>query len=79
MTCAGEILELFDFVPVELEAAPLGAIAQLLLEQLRVGALTVDELVRVSGIDPGQASAGLMELELANRVTLEDGVYRASI
>jgi hypothetical protein len=35
--------------------------------------------VRASGVDPAQASAALMELELARRVALEDGVYRASI
>ena len=57
----------------------LGEAAQALFQQLRGGALTADELVRVSGIDPAQASAALMELELASRVTLEDGVYPASV
>ena len=53
--------------------------AQGLLERLRDGALTADELVRVSGIEPAAASAALMELELGMRVSLEDGVYRVSV
>jgi predicted Rossmann fold nucleotide-binding protein DprA/Smf involved in DNA uptake len=50
-----------------------------LLERLRDGALTADELVRSSGVEPAQASAALMELELARRIALEDGVYRVSV
>jgi predicted Rossmann fold nucleotide-binding protein DprA/Smf involved in DNA uptake len=56
-----------------------GAAAQALLERLQEGALSADELVRAAGIDPGQAAAALVELELARRVELEDGVYRASV
>jgi len=33
----------------------------------------------VSGIEPAQGAAALMELELAGRVTLEDGMYRAAL
>jgi predicted Rossmann fold nucleotide-binding protein DprA/Smf involved in DNA uptake len=35
-------------------------------------------LARTSGLRPADASAALMELELASLITLEDGVYRAS-
>ena len=42
-------------------------------------ALTADELVRATALDPGRGAAALMELELAGRVTLEDGVYRAAV
>jgi hypothetical protein len=35
--------------------------------------------VRAAGVDPAEASSALMELELARRVALEDGVYRASV
>ena len=42
-------------------------------------ALTADELVRASGLDPGEGAAALMELELAGEVMLEDGVYRAAV
>ena len=79
VTSAGDILELFDLAPLLPKPASLGETAQALLERLRDGALTADELVRVSGVDPAQASAALMELELARRVALEDGVYRASV
>jgi len=79
VTCAGDVLELFDLVPREAEAAPVGSDAAKLLERLRDGALTADELVRAAGVDPAQASAALMELELARRVALEDGVYRVSV
>ena len=70
------MLELFDLVPRQMEEPALGEPAGALLELLGEGALTGDELVRRSGIDPGQAAAALVELELARRVALEDGVYR---
>jgi DNA processing protein len=78
-TSAGDILELFGVAPAEPDTASLGPTAQSLLERLRDGALTGDELVRASGIDPAEASAALLELELARRVALEDGVYRAAV
>jgi hypothetical protein len=34
--------------------------------------------VRASGVDPADASAALIELELARLATQDDGVYRAS-
>ncbi len=79
VTCAGDVLEAFGLAPAEPDVATLGPAAQTLLERLRDGALTGDELVRASGIDPAHASAALMELELARSVALEDGVYRASV
>ena len=79
VTCTADVLELFELVPVEAAAPDLGSAAQALLERLGEGALTADELLRASGVDPAQASAALMELELARRVSLEDGVYRAAI
>jgi DNA processing protein len=79
VTCAGDVLALFELAPAAADVTTLGAAAQALLERLHDGALTGDELVRASGVDPGQASAALMELELARRVALEDGVYRVSV
>jgi len=79
VTCAGDVLELFDLVPAAREPAPVGPVAQALYARLQEGAFTADELVRASGVDPAQASAALMELELARRIALEDGVYRASV
>ncbi|MGH3134259.1 MAG: DNA-processing protein DprA [Gaiellaceae bacterium] len=79
VTCAGDVLELFDLVRPEPEGVPLGSRAETLLAHLRDRALTADELVRSSGVDPAEASAALIELELARRVALEDGVYRVSV
>ncbi|CAN5756007.1 hypothetical protein BH20ACT14_BH20ACT14_13420 [soil metagenome] len=79
VTGAADILELFDLVPSAPAAASFGPAAQSLLEHLRDGALTADELVRSSGVEPAQASAALIELELARSVALEDGVYRVSV
>jgi DNA processing protein len=79
LTCAGDVLELFDLEPAESARAPVESDAQALLDRLREGALTGDELVRVSGIEPASAAAALVELELAGRISLEDGIYRSSV
>jgi DNA processing protein len=78
-TCAADVLELFELAPAQPQATALGPAAQALLARLCDGALTGDELVRLSGVEPGEASAALIELELARRVALEDGVYRVSV
>jgi DNA processing protein len=79
VTSARDVLESFGIEPADPAAAPLGEAATKLLEHLRDAALTADELVRSAGVDPAEASAALMELELARRVALEDGVYRAAV
>ena len=79
VTCAGDVLELFELAPAPRRQSQLGPDAQSLLERLREAALTGDELVRLSGMGPAQASAALLELELARSITLEDGVYRAAV
>ncbi len=79
VTCAADVLEVFGIEPAIAERAPVGAVADALLARLGDGPLTADELLRSSAIDPGEGSAALIELELAGRVTLEDGVYRAAV
>jgi DNA processing protein len=79
VTCAADLLDLYDLSTAERAPAQLGPTAQGLLAQLSDAALTGDELVRRSALDPGEAAAALLELELAGRVTLEDGLYRAAI
>ena len=80
VTCAGDVLESLGVEVVAGDPSPsLGTDAAALLERLRDGALTADELVRRSSIEPAAASAALLELELAGAVALEDGVYRASV
>ena len=79
VTCAADVLELYDLEPVDTQVRSLGPVADSLLDRLRDQSLTADELVRASGLDPANGAAALMELELAGRVTLEDGVYRAAL
>ena len=79
VAAASDVLELYDLDPARPEAVALGPEAKSLLARLRGSALTGDELVRVTALDPGASAAALIELELAGRVTLEDGVYRAAI
>ncbi len=80
VTRADDVLEALgiEALPV-LEGRRFGAAAEKLLERLRDGALTADELVRSLEIEPGETSAALIELELAGRVALEDGVYRIAV
>lgn len=80
VTCAGDVLELLGLeAPAAPPPARLGEAAESLLERLREGALTGDEIVRTAVIGPAAASVALVELELAGAIALEDGVYRASI
>ena len=76
---ADDVLELFDLQPARAEPADVGETAQTILDRLREGALTADEVVRIAGFDPASTAAALVELELARRIELEDGVYRASV
>lgn len=79
VTCAADVLELYAIRPRALRHAPLGPVEEALLAQLSGSALTADELVRATALDPGASFAALSGLELAGRVTFEDGLYRAAI
>jgi DNA processing protein len=79
VTRVEDVLELFDLPVQRADPARVGAVAEALLERLRDGALTADELVRSSGVEAGQAAAALVELELARCVELDDGVYRVTV
>jgi DNA processing protein len=79
VTCAADVLEGFGIELVKPEPASLGDVADAVLRELAKGALTADELVRASRVDAAHGVATLVELELAGRVTLEDGVYRAAL
>jgi DNA processing protein len=76
---AADVLDLYDLATVVRTTAPLGPAAQALLAHLSSAALTGDELVRAAALDSAESAAALMELELAGRVTVEDGVYRAAL
>ena len=76
---ADDVLEVYDLVTAARVSAPLGRAAQALLAYVSGTALTGDELGRAAALDPAESAAALLELELAGRVTLEDGVYRAAL
>lgn len=79
VTRAEDVLELFGLERRPPALEPLGAIAKALLGRLAERPLGADELFRATGIDPGAGSGALLELELAGRVSHEDGVYRAAV
>lgn len=79
VTRVEDVLELFDLARVESRRTSLSPAAGALLELLASGPLTGDELTRAAGTRPSEGSAALLELELAGSVTLEDGVYRATV
>jgi DNA processing protein len=79
VTRADDVLEVFGVAAASPAMPELPPAAQALLERLRDGALTADELVRVANVDAAEASAALLELELARLVLQEDGVYRAAV
>jgi DNA processing protein len=79
VTGAADVLELYGLAVVPTRVPSLGPVAETLLARLRDSPLTPDELVRSSGVDPGESAAALTALELAGQVTVEDGVYRAAV
>jgi len=79
VTRVDDVLEALGIAPAIPPVPELAPAAHALLERLRDGALTADELVRAAGIDAAQASTALLELELARLVLQEDGVYRAAV
>jgi DNA processing protein len=79
VTCAEDVLEVFGLEPVRPAVPEPDGVARVLLDRLREGALTADELVRATGVDAAEVSAGLLELELSQAVSLEDGLYRAAV
>jgi DNA processing protein len=79
VTSAEDVLEAYGIEAPKTRAAAIGSTAEKLLARLEGEPLTADEVARAAGVEPGAGAAALVELELAGRVTLEDGVYRAAI
>jgi predicted Rossmann fold nucleotide-binding protein DprA/Smf involved in DNA uptake len=71
VTCAGDVLELFGIDPVEASRAALGPTATALLAKLSEQALTADELVRATGLDPADGAAAFMELSRGRKMTVK--------
>jgi DNA processing protein len=79
ITCAEDVLEVYGLEARPRTTEAVGSVAQALLARLAEQPLGADELFRAAGIEPGAGAGALMELELAGRVSHEDGVYRAAV
>ena len=76
-TNAGDVLEAIGMHPVDGEPElPGGGPAVAALAALESGAATADEIARMAGLDPAEAAAALVELELAGLVCARSGIYR---
>jgi DNA processing protein len=78
LTSTADVLELFDLAPQTSEAGPVGPFAAQVLDRLRLGAASADELARAMGLDVGAVTGALVELELSGAAEEGEGRYRAS-
>ena len=78
LTRSEDVLELFGLVVGETEVAEVGPAAAKVLERLRDGPASPDELARSTGLDAASLAAALTELELAGCAVAGGGVYRAN-
>jgi DNA processing protein len=79
VTRSDDVLEIFGLERSHVATADVGSLAGTLLGRLSEGPLTADDLLRATAVDPAAGAAALTELELAGRVTMEDGVYRTAL
>jgi DNA processing protein len=75
-TSAGDVLSAVGVEPATSESQALSATAEAVFAAIDSGATTADEIVAKTLLDPSQASAALLELELAGAVRESAGVYR---
>ena len=78
LTCAQDVLETYGLVASAGATLELGETAAAVLERIRAGPASADELCRASGLATGALAVVLVELELAGAVSEEEGVYRAA-
>jgi len=78
LTRSEDVLEIFGLVGAESAAADVGPLAAKVLERLRDGPASADELARATGLDAGSLASALTELELAGCAVAGGGVYRAN-
>lgn len=79
VTSADDVLESLGLAAGASPATKLDGAPGAVLGALRSGAASADELVRLTGLDPGVVAGALVELELAGRVSIDDGEVRSSI
>jgi DNA processing protein len=78
LTSAAEVLDLFELAPAGASARDLSDSATQILEALRAGSASADELARATGLDVAAVTGALVELELAGAAVEGEGRYRAS-
>jgi DNA processing protein len=77
LSAAHDVLAAFGLEAPAAGPAEVGGDAALVLERLREGAASADELVRLAGLPAPAVAAALCELELAGLVEAGEGRYRA--
>jgi DNA processing protein len=78
LTSAADVLELFDLAPAASANAALSGAAERVLDRLRAGSASADELARATGLEVAAVTGALVELELAGAAVEGEGRYRAS-
>jgi DNA processing protein len=76
---ARDVLATFGVDPAPAAAPDPEGPAAVVLDALRGGPASADEISRLTGVDAGALAAALTALELGGLVTAGDGVYRSSI
>jgi DNA processing protein len=77
-TSSADVLESFGLLPPETPPPDVSDAAGKVLERLRDGPYSADELVRGLGLDVPQVTATLTELELHGLLTETSGIFRAA-
>jgi DNA processing protein len=78
LTSAADVLELFGLAPAASSDAGLSGPAAKVLDVLRAGAASADELARATRLEVAAVTAALAELELAGAAVEGEGRYRAA-
>jgi DNA processing protein len=77
-TSSADVLDSFGLVPPEVSPPDVSELAGRVLERLRDGPVSADELVRGLALDVPQVTAALTELELYGLLTETSGIFRAA-
>jgi DNA processing protein len=79
LLAVGDVLEALGIKrePAKPAATSLSPEAERVWGALEVGAMTLDEIARTTGVGAAEVAVALTELELAGLVAGADGIYRA--
>ncbi|MGE5273826.1 MAG: DNA-processing protein DprA [Verrucomicrobiota bacterium] len=77
-TSAADVLEAFGLAPAQPETSALSPTAEQVLDRIRDGPASADELVRLLGLDAATVAAALAELDLHGLLTESSGIFRGA-